>query len=960
MSGDECVQAGTDVELDSEALGIVRAATIHLYDTGRSDLFCDMMVTLCRRGFKYDPAFVVCVLVGAELFGNVPHQSLKGLYCANTSLCPEVWMKRYSLGDVCERVKDEVRPDRSVLPDRGGDWDELLCAVIDSPQDEELARALFPPRNKADLGVRNVRLADLLCFYKCNPQYGDVCDILRKLKFFDYIVMCNLLLAKVCFHGTLWWDVVCAAGLLEAGSEHFKAAAKRLSDLVKKERVDVSADLRVSLYEVASLYGAMSPPIPDWDPIEETRELAQSGQTAHGLYHEGEYNQQGVLDSIRELANVAGPTPAKPLSFREWLESATWERSGSSSVGKISFELEDEGTTVRGFFKARKNLILDVMSPEEIVALVMSTRTQENNAIIKPELGKARIAVSSPLGIYMGQSWMFDTAGAFYKNWPGNTLEETASQEAFRAESTYVRLRSGAFALPYDFSRFDHQPRLSEVLCFQDVLVNKALQRVCDVDRTTMLRIAGLQRHGFLHATLQSPPGLGERQTFKVTGGLMSGLRSTSCVGSGWNLVLGNMGRKLINSFRSSGAGVKATIHVRGDDTQVVSDNYHDVLGIKLAYDALGAEANESKFTLRRGRSEFLRIETSDRARGYPCRTVPLVVQRRPWNARPIGPESVVSHVAKILATLSRRTPSPEHVLRFRDFYISRVMGLLGLDPRLRSIPVGAGGLGLDPWDGVWMVRSWRQVRTPPVQVKNRTVFREVQVARELRDHRLPADPEVCSAIAQSRLQEKIALDDVPQLGGIARRLNRAELRQREVIRAGVDTRGTAASFVDLGIILQRCENLKPRPGAYGQLFLSLQAQLSGICPLWGCCKRDTATLSLAAEVSRAGRVPLGRLLAKNAPHVWEKLRSAERKYGVRRGVAIDIITAGLSVAGAEAMHPLLPGLCRMVGMLGMEAATRNLRRPAPQASFYAFQEAARLAHTSLTKSLYCRTLLNH
>lgn len=960
MSGDECIRAATRVELTDEALCIVRAATIHLYYTGQSDLYCDMMVTLCRRGFSYDPIFVICVLVGAELFGNVPHPSLKELYCANTSLCPEVWMKRYTLGEVCDVVKSEVKVDRSVIPTRCEEWDELLHAVVNNPQDDELARMLFPPRNKADLGVRNVRLADLLCFYKCNPQYGEICDILRKLKFFDYIVMCNVLLAKVCFHNTQWWDVICAAGLLSGGSEHFKAAAKRLSDLVKKERVDIDADLRVSLYEVASLYGAMSPPIPDWDPVEETRELAQSGQTYHGLYHSGQYSQQGVLDSIHELANVAGPTPPRAVSFREWLESATWERSGSSSIGKVSYELDDEGTTVRGYFKARKNLILDIMDPEEIVALVMSTSDQDNNAIIKPELGKARIAVSSPLGVYMGQSWMFDIAGTFYKNWPGNTLEETASQEAFRAESTYARLRSGAFALPYDFSRFDHQPRLSEVLCFQDVLVNQALQRVRDVDRTTMLHIADMQRQGFLNATLRSPPGLGERRTFRVTGGLMSGLRSTSCVGSGWNLVLGNMGRKLINSFRVESVGVKATIHVRGDDTQVVSDNYHDVLGIKIAYDALGAEANESKFTLRRGRSEFLRIEMSDRARGYPCRTIPLVVQRRPWNARPIGPEAVVSHVAKILATLSRRTPSPDHVLKFREFYISRVLNLLGLDSRLRSIPVGAGGLGLDPWDGVWMVRSWRQVRTPPVRVKNRTAFREVQIARELRDHSLPVEPDTCAAIAEARLQEKVALDDVPQLGGIARRLNRAELKQREVIRAGVDTQEVSRGLIDLGIVLQRCENLKPRPGAYGQLFLSLQGQLSGICPLWGCCKRDAAVLSLAAEVSRVGRVPLGQLLAKNAPHVWEKLRCAERKYGVRRGVAIDIIAGSLSVAGAESMHPLLPGLCRMVGMLGMEAATRNRRRTAPQTSFFAFQEASRLAHASLTKSLYCRTLLTH
>ncbi|KAL1468256.1 hypothetical protein MTO96_025564 [Rhipicephalus appendiculatus] len=107
-----------------------------------------------------------------------------------------------------------------------------------------------------------------------------------------------------------------------------------------------------------------------------------------------------------------------------------------------------------------------------------------------------------------------------------------------------------------------------------------------------------LLEHGFRNATLTTPPGVCDPVTFKVTGGLMSGLRSTSAVGSGWNSVLGETARDMADHLRVLTRRMDTWQIVRGDDTQVVSDHYLDVLAVKLGYDALGAEANESKFTL--------------------------------------------------------------------------------------------------------------------------------------------------------------------------------------------------------------------------------------------------------------------------------------------------------------------------------------------------------------------------
>lgn len=59
----------------------------------------------------------------------------------------------------------------------------------------------------------------------------------------------------------------------------------------------------------------------------------------------------------------------------------------------------------------------------------------------------------------------------------------------------------------------------------------------------------------------------------------MSSLRSMSCVGSGGYLIFGEFLRRMIDDLW---AGCAETVWqlVRGDDTQVMGQFYHDVLGI--------------------------------------------------------------------------------------------------------------------------------------------------------------------------------------------------------------------------------------------------------------------------------------------------------------------------------------------------------------------------------------------
>lgn len=164
-------------------------------------------------------------------------------------------------------------------------------------------------------------------------------------------------------------------------------------------------------------------------------------------------------------------------------------------------------------------------------------------------------------------------------------------------------------------------------MAFQDVLDGVEVDAATAEHRPEAELLHQLIQLGHSRATLLEPAGLGNDDVFAVTGGLMSGLRKTSSVGSDWNGNLGSMASDILSQLTCSHVRGSSTLEIRGDDTKVVTPNYLDALGIKILYDALGAVANEAKFRLYRGRVEFPRTETSDRARVYPARSVPGLVQ---------------------------------------------------------------------------------------------------------------------------------------------------------------------------------------------------------------------------------------------------------------------------------------------------------------------------------------------
>lgn len=915
----------TAVPLTDEAKVEVGSCCLRLHSHGLVPQFAAVVVTLFLRDYGYDPAFLACVYGGGGLYDCVPPACLRILFKANTTLLPPGWDDILSLRQICSLVKKLSPP---VKPKATIPTDDDIDLLIADPDNDALAKVLYPPRTREDLSIRVCRIGDVLGFAKRIGRVDDVRAVLRACRGFDYVLTDNLLVARLCFKD-IWWDLVSGSGLLDSDATHFRAAGRTLSDTVKKRDTVLDDYDRVSLYECASLYGAMCPPVPGWDPVQETRDLASGGQDEHGLLWGPKYRPSSVLRAIADLAQYPAAKPHDTRSLEAWLLACDWERSGSSSMGRIEYEVFDGDSWRRGRFKARKNLVLDIIEPSELLDAIRTHDTQDNRALIKSEFGKIRLAVSAPLPTYLQQAYLYSVAGCPYLNWPGNTLEESLEHEMMRNERTLCLMRSGFFALPYDFARFDHQPTTAEVVEFQKLTFTRALLNANPWQIGDIKRIEHLLEIAFDNATLTTPPGVCEPMTFKVTGGLMSGLRSTSAVGSGWNSVLGEMSRSIANNLRGPGAKLDTWQIVRGDDTQVISRSYFDVLAVKIGYDALGAEANESKFTLRRGRTEFLRVETGNVARCYPCRTVPLVNQRKPWSGRPDSDDASAARVVKVINVLSRRVDDPRTILDFGRYVAEKMVAKKGVDVRLLGIPTSLGGLGLYPWDGKWAVLSWNREPQVPVRLIATTTFRCDQMVTKYAEFGVRIRPGEAVKLADRETRQKITTDDLVEVAGVVRRLRRAELARRTIVRVDASVPVFGCDAVRFAELLNYAKCLPVRPGSYQELSYRCRIAQRLAAPSFASEKALTDRVTALTQLAAVRRCSVGKMFRAHLPTFYRRLLRVEKTLMLRRSSAIDYLLGNMSVPGADWMPPCVPRLAARAGavLLGELASRRRSMR---------------------------------
>ncbi|KAL1479038.1 hypothetical protein MTO96_052195 [Rhipicephalus appendiculatus] len=152
--------------------------------------------------------------------GQPQHVAFITPFKANTTLLPDVWGDVLSLGHITKTVRKKS-PFKGAKPSTPTVED--IEYLLDNPEDDSIAQQLYPPRNEADMGTRNLRMADMLTYGIKTGRRARLAEVLAMCRGFDYILTSNLLTAIFCF-GELWWQALTQSGVFEGDSEHYRTS----------------------------------------------------------------------------------------------------------------------------------------------------------------------------------------------------------------------------------------------------------------------------------------------------------------------------------------------------------------------------------------------------------------------------------------------------------------------------------------------------------------------------------------------------------------------------------------------------------------------------------------------------------------------------------------------------------------------------------------------------------------
>lgn len=880
---------------------------------------------LTQRKSDYELEFLVVAYGCNPYFVNEPDPELKQLFADNTTLIPESWQDKLTAAEAMAYIR-QANP----LEQAHKKNTELPSFVVFTGDDKEIELdflAAHPPRTKTDLSIRNCRISDVLATYDKTASLSLAKVRLHQLRGFDYITTCNILWASLlCPPDVDWWGLWSLAGAFDGDGNHFRQVTKYGSDYLKKRPTMLTPDERVLFYENHSLGGALLPPVEGFDPVQQTLTLAASGQNNHGL--DPKHNND--LPTFSRLVNRLETPPVdevNPRSLAEFISDyPTWERAGASSLGRVKWSMPSTGK--HGKFKARKNLLIDVWQLDDIIEAVRKYGPkQANEALIKSELAKIRIAVASPLEVYLQQSWVMELAGRFYLRWPGNTMEEKPLDELRRNIKTWEALNGEmCWSLPFDYKNFDHQPTLEEVKMMES-LYHRVARQACNTPElvTELDHVSRALLDGYSNATLATPPSEGDQKVVPVQGGVMSGLRATTLFNNAFNLVMGSWAQEVADACTAPHGRLPPIRECRGDDTKILDRSYLNVLGMRIGYEAIGAEGNDAKFGIYHRRTEFLRIETSDRARAYVMRTIPNLMQRKPWNPAPWRLEGRLAAVAENFGTCIRRGLDESKWRPVMETIALRWCRASRISTQLARIPMNAGGLGVLPWDGRWMPAG--STACPPLsklidlQIEDQTETRCLAWKVRADELMMPLGPGEGEELAREDLLAKIASDDIPDVLPAVREASRRGLRNIRLRESRVPKdfeKDLQSSAIDIYLILSQ---IAPNAEAFLHAeTMVTQAAVYGRYGLWSADTREIQDrLRIASVKGLRLREAIGPKAAFLNDLVW-----VEKKLKLKRKLAIDWLLGTTTSGGVARCNPQLSKLVTLAACAGL-AGSRSI-----------------------------------
>lgn len=739
--------------------------------------------------------------------------------------------------------------------------------------DDDVILEYFPLRTKNDGNIRRSRMYDVFQMYIERGMKHDLYYNLTQLSNLDYICVMNILFACT-VHGQEWFDNLAKIGAFNSLTS-FTAWAAGLNVATKK--YDVPMDMRLKYAELGNLTGYRMLPFAEFDPVRETEKLAQGGEP-HGLITDDwmrifEYCAEEVMRDtyVRDV---------EWISLDEFIKSGKSDTSGASSFGTVRYV--DGDKTFK--FKARKNLVLDVLSLDNILEETYKTLDRQiASAFVKEEPGKLRIAVTGNTGPYYGMDWLNYLSAHCYKSWKMNTLELGRKTE-IRAMDDVVAALDESWSLPFDFHAFDHQPTTDEIVKLVEMFVQFCYKNVPRSELDGFIKLVARIVDSFRHAVCTIWHN-GLKYVFEVTGGLQSGIRWTSLIGNMWNMVMSTRARKML----LHAAGSIKVIKIRGDDSSVIAKTYAVCLLMNFAYKAINARGAEGKYGIHYQQTEFLRVwYTNRRLYGYPNRSLIGVTQRKPWNSVPWTSDAVIADILTALGTTERRCGLDLSLQR--DVICKRWAMKRGVDSGYLSLPLGLGGLGLTSWEGKFCKTKYPRVSKVGIRflVPAGTFVRY----KEKYDYEL--SDQVLKEIQQDQMLSKTTADDVPGVGRILRD-KFDELLTEFKLKPHV-WRNFSGPIVQLGRIVQFLAFVRSIT-----VVESLDV-VDGLVPdYYGSFRSEQQAYLDHQYVSKFVDLP-----RYDNPSLFSEAKRLEKRLKISRTVALDILFGSYSPSATLTVHPLM------------------------------------------------------
>jgi hypothetical protein len=496
-----------------------------------------------------------------------------------------------------------------------------------------------------------------------------------------------------------------------------------------------------------------------------------------------------------------------------------------------------------------------------------------------------------------------------------------------------LQLASKMLGLPFDYAAFDHQPTTEELVSIVRVLLQAARKNVPLHEISKFETIASNIVAGFYNSTLEYKM---DHKVFRVTGGLMSGLRWTSVVGNAWNTVMTNLVLKLLSDIGVSSNDIDR--YIRGDDSAIYVPNWGTGALVKSCYDIVGIDAGEGKFSLQANAMEFLRVWYEGRCSGYPSRAVPGLTQRKPWSSSPWTPDYVVRALYDTIRILRRRVPERRPQID-RLWVHLRTIWLRdhNLPSESLSVPIFLGGFGIEPQSDNpgRIVPSLLGTRIQKnVNVTNQNDWRANKLTNYyLERYKIQILPERARDIAKEELTSTITADDVIE---ISRELRQEWLKQ---------VRSTKYRFtpVHTAPVPTSPVNIDWCPLDQPQLLLDT---LSAQAPLFG--HRPEILTATADYHQLRPTCTLKEWLRLHYPACYIDLQKFHHTWYI--GERIDYLAGKLPISAAV-LHPALTKIWQLV-----VAASVPPRRAIPRLSItlQASKIEMGIYLSSLSQTLYC------